>query len=85
MVNALFWWSCSQLIDCVGDTYDIRIHCFGGLGVECLLSQYLGDGSRGIRNSGHSQSSIEFKASLSYRRPCFKKEESEEAAKKKKQ
>lgn len=33
----------------------------------------------GIRNSGHPQSFVKFKMSLSYRRHCFKKEESEEA------
>lgn len=63
----------------LGTLYDIRILCFGGLGVKCLFSQYLGDGSRGIRNSGHPQGFVEFKSSLSYRRHCFKKEESEEA------
>jgi hypothetical protein len=44
----------------------------------------LGDGSRGIQNSGHPQSFIEFKTSLSYRRPCFKKEESEKPEEEKK-
>lgn len=84
VVKALFWWSCSQLI-VLRTPYSIRNHCLDELGVGCLLSLYLGDRSRRIRNSGHPQLLVEFKARVSYGRLSLLQEGSEEAEEENKQ